>query len=161
MPFFDYRGEMMCNFAAFKEHCAFGFWKAALMKDKSLLSSAESETAMGHAGRIKSLKDLPSDKKIISWIKDAMALTDAGIKLPAKPKAVTSQDAEVPDYFSKALAKNKPAKKIFDSFPPGKRKEYIMWLTEAKSEETRNKRMETAIEWIAEGKSRNWKYEKK
>lgn len=161
MPFFDYNGEMMCHFAAFKEHCAFGFWKASLMKDKSLIAEAGTESAMGHVGRITSLKSLPPDKKIISWIKDAMALTDAGIKLPPKPKAAPTKDLEVPDYFTKALLKNKQAKKVFDGFPPGKRKEYVLWLTEAKSDETRNKRMETAIEWIAEGKSRHWKYEKK
>src|SRR4051794_29744902 len=80
MPFFDYKNAPMCNMAAFKQHAAFGFWKASLMKDKSLKETAESEAAMGHLGKITSLKDLPSDKKIIVWIKEAMKLNDDGIK---------------------------------------------------------------------------------
>lgn len=161
MPFFDYKGEMMCHMASFKQHCALGFWKGSIMKDPALRETAASETAMGHAGKITSLKDLPSDKKIIAWIKEAMVLNENGIKLPPKPKAAATSEIKMPDYFSKALSKNKKAKTVFDAFTPGKRKEYIAWLTEAKTEDTRNKRMEMAIEWIAEGKSRNWKYEKR
>jgi uncharacterized protein YdeI (YjbR/CyaY-like superfamily) len=160
MPFFDYKGEMMCHMASFKQHCAFGFWKGAIMKDPVLRETAASEAAMGHLGKITSLKDLPSDKKITAWIKEAMTLNDNGIKLPPKEKPAAKETA-TPDYFAKAIAKNKAAKKVWDGFPPGKKKDYIVWITEAKTEDTRNKRMETAVEWIAEGKGRNWKYEKK
>jgi uncharacterized protein YdeI (YjbR/CyaY-like superfamily) len=159
-PHFDYKGEMMCSMAAFKQHASFGFWKAPLMKDKSLLETAKSEVAMGHLGRITSLKSLPPDKKIIAWIKEAMELNDKGIKM-AKPKPVEKKEIVVPDYFEKALAKNKKAKTVFDAFAYSHRKEYLQWITEAKTEETRNKRMATALEWIAEGKGRNWKYERK
>lgn len=162
-PHFDYKGEMMCSMAAFKQHMSFGFWKAALMKDPVLVETAKSEVAMGHLGRITSLKDLPPDKKLIAWIKEAMQLTDKGIKLPAKPKPTEKDKKElvVPDYFVKALAKNKKAKQVFENFAYSHKKEYLQWITEAKTEETRSKRMETALEWIAEGKGRNWKYMKK
>lgn len=160
MPHFDYKGKMMCHMAAFKQHAVMGFWNAEMMKDPVLMENAKSETAMGHLGRISSLKDLPSDKKIIAWIKEAMHLTDYGIKLPAKPKTA-AKDIPVPDYLKKALTRNKKAKQVFDNFAPSHRKEYILWITEAKTEATREKRMETALEWIAEGKGRNWKYEKK
>jgi len=160
-PHFDYKGEMMCSMAAFKQHAAFGFWKAALMKDPILVETARSETAMGHLGRITSLKDLPPDKKMTAWIKEAMQLTDKGIKLPAKAKKVDTKELVVPDYFVKALAKNKKAKQVFENFAPSHKKEYLGWITEAKTEDTRNKRMATALEWIAEGKGRNWKYERK
>ena len=160
-PHFDYKGEMMCSMAAFKQHAVFGFWKAALMKDPVLIENARLETAMGHLGKITSLKDLPSDKKITAWIKEAMQLTDKGIKLPAKTKTVVKTELAVPDYFEKVLAKNKKAKQVFDNFAPSHKKEYLMWITEAKTEDTRNNRMATALEWLAEGKSRLWKYEKK
>jgi uncharacterized protein YdeI (YjbR/CyaY-like superfamily) len=160
-PHFDYKGEMMCSMAAFKQHAAFGFWKAPLMKDPVLAEMARSEVAMGHLGRITLLKDLPSDKKITAWIKEAMALNDKGIKLAAKPKSAEKKELVVPDYFTKALAKNKKAKQSFDAFAYSHKKEYVQWITEAKTEETRNKRMTSAIEMLAEGKSRNWKYEKK
>ena len=160
-PHFDYKGEMMCSMAAFKQHAAFGFWKAPLMKDPVLAEMARSEVAMGHLGRITTLKDLPSDKKITAWIKEAMTLNDKGIKLVAKPKSAEKKELEVPDYFIKALAKNKKAKQSFDAFAYSHRKEYVQWITEAKTEETRNKRMTSAIEMLAEGKSRNWKYAKK
>jgi uncharacterized protein YdeI (YjbR/CyaY-like superfamily) len=160
-PHFDYKGEMMCSMAAFKEHAAFGFWKASLMKDPVLAETAKSEVAMGHLGRLTSLKDLPSDKKLIAWIKEAMILNDKGIKLPARAKPVTTKELEVPEYFIKALAKNKKAKQTFDSFSYSNKKEYVLWVSEAKTEDTRNKRMETTVEWLAEGKIRNWKYAKK
>ncbi len=161
MPFFDYKGEMMCHMAAFKQHAVMGFWKASLMKDSILIENAKSETAMGHLGRITSLKELPTDKKITAWIKEAMQLTDKGIKLPAKAKPADKKELVVPDYFSKAIAKNKKAKQVFENFPPSHKKEYLMWITEAKTEETRSKRIATALELMAEGKSRLWKYEKK
>ncbi|HAO45948.1 MAG TPA: YdeI/OmpD-associated family protein [Ferruginibacter sp.] len=159
-PHFDYKGEMMCSMASFKQHMAFGFWKAALMKDPVLVANAKTEQAMGHLGRITSLKDLPSDKKMTAWIKEAMKLNDQGIKV-AKPKPAATKELVVPDYFTNALGKNKKARQVFDAASYSYKKEYVMWLVDAKSEETRNSRMVTAIEWIAEGKHRNWKYMKK
>lgn len=159
MPHFDYKKAPLCGMAAFKQHCAFGFWKAALMKDRKLLENANDEKAMGHLGKITSLKDLPSDKKIIAWIKEAMVLNDKGIKVEkvAKEKPMI----ETPDYFLKELKKNKEALKKFNAFTQSCKREYLEWITDAKTEATRDKRMYQAIEWIGEGKKRNWKYEKK
>ena len=157
-PNFEYKGTF-CSMAAFKEHCAFGFWKAALMKDAEKMKDNQ-QNAMGHAGKIKSLKDLPPDKIIIGWIKEAAKLNDDGIKLPPRKK-VEHKEIIIPDYFNKALNKNKKAVQAFERFPPSHKREYLQWITEAKTDETRNRRMDTAIEWIAEGKGRNWKYERK
>lgn len=159
-PHFNYKGEMMCSMASFKQHCAFGFWKAALMKDKNLLANAKGETAMGHLGRITSLKDLPSDATMIRYVKEAMKLNDAGIKVEKK-KPISPQELTIPDYFTKELKKNKAAQKTFEGFSPSNKKEYVLWITEAKTEATRESRMKTAMEWMAEGKPRNWKYMKK
>jgi len=158
-PHFNYKGEMMCSMASFKQHCAFGFWKAALMKDKTLLANAKGETAMGHLGRITSLKDLPSDATIIRYLKEAMKLNDVGIKMEKK-KRISMNELVIPGYFTKELNKNKAAHKTFEAFSPSNKKEYVLWITEAKTEATRNSRMATAIEWMAEGKPRNWKYMK-
>lgn len=159
-PHFDYKGDMLCHMAAFKQHAAFGFWKAPLMKDPVLMQEARSESAMGHLGRITSLNDLPPDKKLIAWIKEAMALNDKGIKLPSKT-ARPQKELVIPDYIIKAIKKNKQAWQVFDAFAYSHKKEYVSWITEAKTVETRLRRLATAIEWIAEGKGRNWKYEKK
>ena len=159
-PHFDYKG-MMCSMAAFKHHCAFTFWKAALMKDKKLIENAKSESAMGHLGRITSLRDLPSDRKIISYIMEAKKLNDDGVKLPAKPISKQSREVVVSEYFLKILKKNKIAQKTFEKFSASHKREYIDWITEAKTEATRNKRISTTIEWLSEGKSRNWKYKEK
>lgn len=156
---FDYKGPF-ASMASFNEHCVFGFWKAALMKDSQNLK-ANQETAMGHLGRITNMKDLPSDKKIIAYIKEAMALNDKGVKLPPRKKTTVSTVPKMPTFFKAALAANKKAGAQFEKFPPGQKKEYILWLTEAKTEETRERRLETAIEWISQGKIRNWKYLKK
>ena len=153
-PHFDYRGEMMCSMAAFKQHAAMSFWKAALMKDSTLLETARSEEAMGHLGRITSLKDLPADKKLTGYIKEAMKLNELGKKLPSKTKSSEKKELEVPEYFMQVLKKNKKALQTFQAFSYSHKKEYISWITEAKTEETRSKRMDTAIEWMEQGKER-------
>jgi uncharacterized protein YdeI (YjbR/CyaY-like superfamily) len=157
---FDYKGPM-CSMASSKQHCAFGFWKASLMKDKTLAANAKSESAMGHYGKITSLKDLPPDKKIIAHIKEAMMLNERGIKLPPKKVTTAKKEIVVPDYFLKQLKKNKKALITFKAFSPSHKREYIEWIIEAKADETKNRRMNKAIEWMSEGKSRNWKYMKK
>lgn len=161
-PHFDYLGEMMFGMAAFKEHMALGFWKGSIMNDPDKILDIGREQAMGHFGRITGMKDLPSDKILIKYFKEAARLNKEGIKLPPKKKASQKEKKElvIPEYFTKALSKNKAAKKVFDEFSYSKKKDYVEWLTEAKTETTRDKRMETALEWIAQGKSRHWKYQK-
>jgi len=159
MPFFDYKGSVLCAMAAFKEHCSFTFWKAKLMKDPEGILQVAERHAMGNFDRITSLKDLPSDKILIAYIKEAAKLNEDEIKLPARKKTV-GVELKVPVDLAAALKKNKKAQAVFEKFPPGKRKDYIEWITEAKTEPTKMKRIETAVEWIAEGKGRNWKYER-
>jgi uncharacterized protein YdeI (YjbR/CyaY-like superfamily) len=155
MPHFDYKG-VVCHMAAFKKHCAFGFWKQSLMETDAF---PKNKTAMGSFGRITSLKDLPSDKVMIGLVHQAIELNEKGIKTPQK-KPTEKRELVVPDILKNALAKNKKAKERFDNFSYSHRKEYVEWITEAKTEPTREKRLATTIEWLAEGKSRNWKYEK-
>jgi uncharacterized protein YdeI (YjbR/CyaY-like superfamily) len=129
------------------------------MKDPLLKATAASEVAMGHLGKITSLKDLPSDKQLIAWIKEAMDLNDRGVKVEKKP--VEKKEVVTPGFVSTALKQNKAAWKVWEAFPPSHRKEYVQWITEAKTDATRDKRLQQTIEWVAEGKGRNWKYEKK
>ena len=159
MPFFDYNGSAMCCIAGFKAHCRLMFWKAKLMKDPAGILQVADKHSMGNFDRISSLKGLPSDKILIAYIKEAAQLNEGNIKPPPKKKAAIT-NTEAPAEMLTALKKNKQAQKVFENFSPGKKKDYIEWITEAKTEATRNKRIETAVEWIAEGKSRNWKYEK-
>jgi len=157
MPFFDYKGPL-CNMAAFKQHCSFGFWKGALMKDPILHRTAESEVAMGHLGRLTSVNDLPSDEKMIAYIKEAIQLNEDGIKT-LKVKKIHTEAITIPSYFTEQLNKNTAAKKHFNNFSVAKQRAYINWIEEAKTEPTSVKRIAQSIEWIAEGKSRNWKYQ--
>lgn len=159
-PNFDYKG-VMCNMAAFKQHCSFGFWKASMMNDPKKVLQSSDKGGMGNFDRITSLKDLPSDKVLTGFIKQAMELNEQGVKRAVKVTPKGSKTIETPDYFAKALKKNKIAEEIFENFAYSHRKEYIQWFEEAKTDETRNKRISQAIEWISEGKGRNWKYEKK
>lgn len=158
-PHFDVDG-MMCSMAAFKEHCAFGFWKASLMSDPHKIMGDVSETAMGHFGRITSMRDLPSEKILTAYIKEAAALNKDGVKLPARPKT-PKKTPKAPAYFLAAVKQNKKAYAAYEAFSPSHKAEYIEWITEAKSEETRNRRIKTMLEWLEEGKPRNWKYMKK
>ncbi len=159
-PVFVYKGAIMCNMAAFKAHCSFGFWKASLMEDTDKLFDLQERDGMGHFGKIYSIKDLPKDAILKKYIKAAMKLNEDGVKLPAKAKVTEEKkkELEVPDYFIAELKKSKPAQKNFDAFSYSCKKEYVQWFEDAKTEVTRNKRISQALEWIAEGKDRNWKY---
>ena len=160
MPHFDYKG-IMCGMAAHKQHCSFGFWRGA---ELALEKSRSDSDGMGHFGRITALDDLPDDETLIGYVRRAVQLKDAGVKKPTRTASTSKREPAplaVPDYFSAALRKNKQAQATFEAFSPGKRKDYVEWVTSAKREETRAERLATAIAWIAEGKSRNWKYERK
>lgn len=155
-PHFIYRG-ILCGMASFQEHCAFGFWKGSLMKDPHGVLDKDHANAMGQFGRIANLQDLPPEHVIISYIQEAMKLNEEGIKLPKKITA--KKKLPIPDDFNNALKKNKKALEHFENFPPSKQQDYIEWVVEAKQQATREKRIATAVGWLSEGKSRNWKYE--
>jgi uncharacterized protein YdeI (YjbR/CyaY-like superfamily) len=155
MPFFMYKG-ILCNMASFKQHCAIHIWKGdAVVEDKT-----KSDEAMGQFGRITTIKDLPPKRVLAGYIKKAMQLHDSGAKTPRPKKSGEKKELVVPSYFSAVLKKNKKAQNTFDGFPYSKRKEYVEWVTEAKTDETRDRRLKTSVEWLAEGKARNWKYER-
>ena len=155
-PSFQYKG-MLGGMASFKKHVSYGFWKATLMNDPhGLLEIAPGQS--NFSLKASSLSDLPDDKILIAYVKEAKRLNDEDVKAPSKTRK-SRQEIRVPDYFRKALDSNKRAKATFDNFSYSKRRDYVEWLTDARREATRDKRLATAIEWLAEGKSRNWKYE--
>ena len=153
MPHFQYKG-MLCQMSAFKAHCAMGFWKG------EILFPDMEKSAMGHFGRITSVKDLPPRRELASIIKRAMKLNDADVKAPARARAAAPRELAVPDYFMAALKQHKAALAAFEKGSPSFRREYVEWLGDAKTEATRARRLAQAIEWLAEGKARHWKYEK-
>jgi uncharacterized protein YdeI (YjbR/CyaY-like superfamily) len=154
MPTFIHAGGILCGMAAFKQHASFGFWKHALV-----VGEGEPRDGMGSYGRLTSLKDLPSKKTLIAHVRKAMKLNQDGVKAPAARKSAPKSAPETPADLAGALKTNKAAKATFDGFPPSCKREYIEWITEAKREETRAKRLAQTVEWLAEGKRRNWKYE--
>ena len=154
-PNFSYKG-MFCSMAAFKEHCSFGFWKHRLV-----VGGSRPDSSMGSFGRIRSMKDLPSKSVLLGHIRKAKKLNDEGVKVVRKVTPPSERKKlVVPPYFLSAVKKNKKALETFTAFPYSKKKDYVEWVTEAKTDETRGRRLETSVEWLAEGKSRNWKYER-
>jgi uncharacterized protein YdeI (YjbR/CyaY-like superfamily) len=158
-PNYELHGSVLCNMASFKEHCAFGFWKASLLSDPEGILQVKNRNAMGHLDRIGSVKDLPADRILIAYLKEAALLNKNKIKV-ARPKAAPKKELPLPKALAVALKKNKKAATFFEEFSPSARREYIEWINEAKTEETLNKRLATTIEWLEEGKSRHWKYKK-
>jgi uncharacterized protein YdeI (YjbR/CyaY-like superfamily) len=158
LPSFQHQG-ILCNMAAFKQHCAFNLWKASVLPDpKNILGIPRGE-GMGHLGRIMRLADLPADAVLVKYLREAVKLNEAGVKIVrSKPKSADRENLKTPDYLAAALRKNRQAAKTFDAFSYSNKKEYVEWLIEAKTEETREKRLASAIEWMEEGKPRNWKY---
>jgi uncharacterized protein YdeI (YjbR/CyaY-like superfamily) len=156
VPFFDYKGPF-CNMASFKEHCAFGFWKSALVLGKTETGTTSSA---GSFGRITKVSDLPSKQQLTKYVKLAMKLNDEGVKVATR-KAAPKKELPVPPDLAAALQKNKKAMDHFNAFSPSQQREYIEWIVEAKGDETRQRRLETTVAQSAEGKSRHWKYHKR
>ena len=156
-PHFVYKG-MLCSMASFKAHCAFGFWKGSLLKDS--VGSAASDEAMGQFGRITSIDDLPASRQLVALVREATALNDQGVKV-ARRKTARKAAPIIPADFMKLLRGNRKALAAFTASSPSHQREYLDWFSEARTVETRERRMALALEWIAEGKGRNWKYEKR
>ena len=155
VPHFEYKG-VVANMAAFKQHASFGFWKQKLMDDPAGFFPAAGDSSMG-GRKIRAMSELPSDAMLVRYIKAAIALNERGVKSPrvVKKKAPLKTPADL----QAALKRNAKARATFDALTPSKQREYVEWLTGAKQEATRRKRLATAIEWMSAGRSRNWKYQ--
>lgn len=161
LPHFDYNGDNMCVMASYKNHCAFTFLKGELMTDPRLKANKDLKPIQRFLGKISKIGDLPPDDEFIAMLKEAMQLNKKGIKIKReKPGSDKPKVLETPDYLLAALATNSKAKEVFESKSNSFRKEYIVWITDAKTDETRQKRISEALEWIAEGKGRFWKHQK-
>ena len=162
-PFFVYQGVILGNISAFKAHCSFGLWgteMATALREDGLVQG----DGMGTFGKLADIKQLPPRQKLLAYLRLATKAVDDGTRTKAytRPRPqVAKAEVPVPEALAAALKKNKAAAKIFESMPPSCRKEYNVWIADAKREETRTKRVATAIEWIAEGKTHNWRYENK
>lgn len=162
-PFFEYKGAILGNMSAFKEHCSFGFWGqeiGAVLNEAKVLEPG----AMGSLGRITSLEDLPPKKQLLDLLRQAVAFIDSGnytSPIAARQRVVKAPAPapEAPPEFEKALKANKKAAAAYAALSPSCQKEYVEWIADAKRTETRDKRIATAVEWISEGKQRNWKYQ--
>jgi hypothetical protein len=154
-PHFLYKG-MLCSMASFKGHAAFGFWKGSLVT-----GGPRGVDAMGHFGRLTKVSDLPSKKVLAGYIEKAATLNEQGVKEPRAKRRPAPQAMTIPGDLAAAFKKSKKAQTGFDALSPSHKREYLEWITEAKGAETRARRLAQAIEWMAEGKSRNWKYEKR
>ena len=155
MPTFVYAGGILAGMAAFKQHASFGYWKHALV-----MGEDAQRDGMGSYGKMATLKDVPSKRRLVADIRRAMQLNEAGAKTPGPRKtAAPKPSVEAPPDLAVALAKNRKAGATFEAFAPSHRREYVEWITGARREETRARRLAQAIEWLAEGKRRHWKYE--
>ena len=152
-PHFMYKGEMLAGMAAFKQHATFGFWRGSLVVGEG----NEQMSGMGQFGRLTSIDDLPPQSELQALVHKAMKLTDEGVKPPRDKHR--KEPFTVPQDMRAALDANQAAAATFDAFPPSAQREYVEWVTESKRDETRSKRLAQSVEWLAEGKRRNWKYE--
>ena len=152
-PHFECEG-ILCSMAAFKQHCAFGFWNHAMV-----VGEGTGAGAMGSFGRITSVKDLPPKKTLAGYVKKAVELKKQGVK-PVRNKTRTIKPLATPDWFTAALKKHRAAAATFAALPPSQQRDYVEWLTDAKTDATRERRLTTTLAWLAEGKPRNWKYMK-
>lgn len=159
-PHFEYKKSILCSMASFKQHCSFGFWLGSLMEDTDGIFKSREEGGMGHFGKITCFEDLPSDEVIKRYIHQALVLIDSGAKQEKKP-ITKLVELKVPEELQTELDKHPKAMATFEKFSPSQRKEYIEWVSEAKTEATKIKRLETTIEWLTEGKIRHWKYVRK
>ncbi len=160
VPHFEYQG-IVGNIAAFKRHAAFGFWSRKLLKkrlgkDSRKMFPPSGDSSMG-GRRIRTLAEMPPDALILRTIRAAVALNEAGLK-PAREQR-RKPPVKPPPYLVAALKKNPRARAAFQRLTPAQQREYVEWLTDAKREATRERRLATTIEWLALGRQRNWKYQ--
>jgi hypothetical protein len=153
-PSFEYKG-MVGGFAGFKQHAAFGFWRQDVLPDP--LGLFKTRGAFG--SKLTDISQLPADDVLLRYIHAAVELNETGA--PARFKSKPKPPLKTPPWFLAALRKNKKALATFENFPPSHKREYVEWVAEARQDETRRKRLETALEWMSQGKPRNWKYMKK
>lgn len=161
-PFFLYKGVILGNISAFKEHCSFGLWGTEMVQTLRE-GGVDSKQGMGSFGRLTSAADIPPQAELESFIRKAAELISEGTRTKSihrVAKPTPRAELAVPEALALALKSNKTAAARFAELSPSCRREYAEWIAEAKREETREKRVATALEWIAEGKSRNWKYER-
>jgi uncharacterized protein YdeI (YjbR/CyaY-like superfamily) len=158
-PTFDHRG-ILCSMAAFRQHCVFGFWKAPLLTLDGKPLVEEMASGAGQFGKLTSVKDLPAKSKLLKLVKDAARLNESGVAIKRAPRAA-ARPVQVPDDLTRALHKNAKARAVFAAFSPSHKREYVEWIVEAKTPETRLRRLETALGWMGDGKPRNWKYMRK
>lgn len=156
MPTFMHADTILCHMAAFKQHVAFGFWRHALVLDE-----ATKPEGMGSLGKLRGPRDLPSDRQLAAWIRKAARVNEADAdqavaRKPPVSRAVPDLPPGLRDAFG--LEEHAAARATFEGFPPSGRRDYIEWITGAKRAETRDRRLAQALEWLAEGKPRNWKY---
>jgi uncharacterized protein YdeI (YjbR/CyaY-like superfamily) len=159
LPHFDYRGEMMVIVAAYPKHCALTFWKDALMADPRLKANGALPAAKRFMGKLSSLADLPPDPELRSFIKEAMVLNETGAKLPVREVSVP-KDLSMAELFAEGLATNPTAGAVWEAKSDAFRRDYLIWINDAKTPTTQQKRVDEAVGWIAEGKARFWKYQK-
>lgn len=164
MPAFVHAGSILCNMAAFKQHASFGFWKHAQVMGEDVPSdgiprNSTPRAGMGSFGRMTGLADVPPKQRLLALIRKAMRLNEEAGETPVVRRIAPSRPALAPpaDLLA-ALAKNRKAQATFAAFSPSHRRDYVEWVIEAKREDTRQRRIAQAVEWMAEGKPRNWKY---
>ncbi len=159
-PHYSYKGDHLCMIAGFKNHCSFSIYKAEFLKDKEITESVKAGKKFGYMDKLKSVSELPSKDVLISLLKEAMTINENGIK-KEKPVSDKPKVIETPDYLVEALKANKKAAAVWESKSDAYRKDYLVWIIDAKTNATRQKRIEQSLEWIAEGKGRFWQYAKK
>ncbi|HZS52949.1 MAG TPA: YdeI/OmpD-associated family protein [Bryobacteraceae bacterium] len=156
-PSFVYRKKLLFSMGGFKAHCRFIFWRPEIAKlaGKQGTDVDDDGTIIG---KVTQLSDLPSDKDMLRYIREACRLTDEGPRVTMRKRTTPKPELAVPAEFAAALAKNKKAATAFQDLSPSHRREYLEWIISAKHAETRDKRIDTAVAWLVEGKPRNWKY---
>ena len=155
VPAYEHRG-VMCGLAAFKNHVKLGFWKAQVLADRGFPEVMSDEP--GGLDHLTSVDDLPAAPRLAAIIKGAAALNEDGVT--TKRRSTPKPPIKPPAYFLAAIKKSRKAMATYDAFSPSNKREYVEWVTGAKSEETRDRRLAHAVAWMAEGKSRNWQYER-
>jgi hypothetical protein len=156
MPYFEHRG-VLCSMASFRAHCAFGFWHPDM---RAATEGAKAAQAMGQFGRIAKISDLPRDAAFKALVRKAVQLNEWGVKPRRAAKADERTPVVVPEDLAAALAQHGGARATFEGFSDGRKREYVDWIVESRRDETRRKRLATAIEWMAEGKEKEWRYRK-
>jgi uncharacterized protein YdeI (YjbR/CyaY-like superfamily) len=135
---------------AFKEYCAFLFFKGALMKDaRGILIQQTKNVQSARQIRFTNVREIVDMETILkAYINEAIEVEKSGLKVDYKK----TTEFDIPEEFQHKLDENPALKTAFKALTPGRQRAYLLYFSAPKQSKTRVSRVEKYMQQILSGK---------